>query len=251
MQDLVTILRDPMVRTILAIVAICVTLGLFLAGRRRKRLSYLLSDTRVLGVHEAVNPSRVQILFDGAPVTEVRLVIITVTNWGNEPIRVDDFERPLRFSWSEPSKILTADVMEVSPESLQPTIRAGVNEIVVDPLLLNPGDWLRIKTLIDQGSKLSVDARVVGVKRIAKAVASGKVTSDKTLRLVAAMGFVGTLTILLMLAGQGLGLWVANGRAEQRITQVFILGMLFLLADEVKAGVLDLVSYFKNKDGSK
>lgn len=79
---------------------------------------------------------------------------------------MDDFERPLRFSWSEPSKLLTAEVMEVSPESLQPTIRAGVNEIVVDPL--NPGDWLRIKTLIDQGSKLSVDARVVGVKRIAK-----------------------------------------------------------------------------------
>jgi hypothetical protein len=247
----VTILRDPMVRTILAIVAICVTVGLFLAGRRRKRLSYLLSDTRVLGVHEAVNPSRVQILFDGAPVTEVRLVIITVNNWGNEPIRVDDFERPLRFSWSEPAKILTAEVIEVSPESLQPTIKAGVNEIVVDPLLLNPGDWLRIKILINQLSKLSVDARVVGIKRISKVIAGGKVTSDKTLRLLAAMGFVGALIILLMLAGEGLGLWVANGRAEERITQVFVFGMLFLLAEELKTAVLDLVSYFKNRDGSK
>src|ERR1019366_1622938 len=94
LQDLVTILRDPMVRTILAIVAICVTVSLFLAGRRKKRLSYLLSDTLVLGVHEAVTPSRVQILFDGALVTEVHLVLITVNNWGNEAIRVDDFERP-------------------------------------------------------------------------------------------------------------------------------------------------------------
>src|ERR1035441_10217871 len=99
-----------MVRTILAIVAVCVTVGLFLAGRRRKRLSYLLSDTRVLGIHEGVNPSRVQILFDGEPVTEVRLVIITVNNLGNEPIRLDDFERPLRFSWSEPAKIRTSEV---------------------------------------------------------------------------------------------------------------------------------------------
>ena len=63
---------------------------------------------------------------------------ITVNNWGNEAIRVDDFERPLRFSWSEPATILTAEVIEVSPESLQPTIRVGVNEMVVDPLLLNP-----------------------------------------------------------------------------------------------------------------
>src|SRR5580700_6537718 len=219
-----------MARTILAIVALCVTVGLFLAGRRRKRLGYSVSDTRVLGVHEAVNPSRLQILFDGSPVTEVRLVIITVNNWGNEPIRVDDFERPLRFSWSSPAKILTAEVIEVSPESLQPTINAGANEIVVDPLLLNPGDWFRIKALINQVSKLSVDARVVGVKRITKVIATDKVTSVRTLRLLVGMAFGGVLTILLMLAGQALGLWVANGRAEMRITQVFVLVMLFLLA---------------------
>jgi hypothetical protein len=240
-----------MVRTILAIVAICMTAILFLAGRRRKRLSYLLSDTLVLGVHEAVNPSRVQILFDGAPVTEVRLVTITVNNWGNEPIGADDFERPLRFSWSQPAKILTAEVIEVSPESLQPTIKVGANEIVVDPLLLNPGDWLRIKTLINQVTKLSVDARIVGVKQITKIVGSGNVTSDKTLRLFAVMAFVGVLIILLMLAGEGLGLWVANGLTEQRILLVFLLGMLFLLVEELKSAVLNLVSYFRNKDGSK
>jgi hypothetical protein len=186
-----------MVRTILAIAAICITVSLFLAGRRRKRLSYSLSDTRVLGVHEAVNPSRVQILFDGAPVTEARLVMITVNNWGNEPIRVNDFERPLRFGWSAPSRILMAEVIDASPESLQPTIRAGVNEVLVDPLLLNPGDWFRIKSLINEASKLSVDARVVGVKRITKVVASDKVTSDKIARFFGVMGIVAFLTILL------------------------------------------------------
>jgi hypothetical protein len=247
LQGLVTILRDPMVRTILAIVAICVTVSLFLAGRRRKRLSYLLSDTRVLGIHEEVNPSRVQILFDGEPVTEVRLVIITVNNYGNEPIRVDDFERPLRFSWSAPAKILAAEVIEVNPETLQPTIQAGVSEIVVDPLLLNPGDWLRIRTLINQAGKLSVDARVVGVKRITKAVASAK-TPPKTYRLSAN---IGALTILLLLAGRGLGLWVANGELEVRITLVALTVMLVLLADEVKASVSDLVDYFKNKNDLK
>jgi hypothetical protein len=164
---------------------------------------------------------------------------------------VDDFERPLRFSWSQPAKILTAEVIEVSPESLQPTIKAGANEIVVDPLLLNPGDWLRIKTLINQVTKLSVDARIVGVKRVATVLASRNVTSDKTLRLIAGMGFVGVLIILLMLAGEGLGLWVANGLAEQRIFLVFALAMLFLLAEELKSAVLGLVSYFRNKGGSK
>ena len=246
MQDLVTILRDPMVRTILAIVAICLTVSLFLAGRRRKRLSYLLSDTRVLSVHGEVNPSRVQILFDGEPVTEVRLVIITVNNLGNEPIRLDDFERPLRFSWSEPAKILTAEVIEVNPETLKPTIKAGVSEIVVDPLLLNPGDWLRIRTLINQAGKLSVDARVVGVKRITKAVASVKGASGKSFRLGA---IIGALALSLLLAGRRLGFWAANGQAEQRIILFYLTVMLVLLYEDMKAAVLDLVSYFKNKNG--
>src|ERR1700675_427983 len=227
-QDLATILRDPMVRTILAAVAICITLTLFLVARRRKRLSYSLSDTRVLGVHEAVNPSRVQILFDGAPVTDVRLVTITINNSGNESIRVDDFERALRISWAEPARILTAEVVEVSPESLQPTTRTGVNDIVLNPLLLNPGDWLRIKTLINQVGKLSVDARVVGGKRITQTAASRKDTGGRTMLLIAA---VGVLSLIIMLAGEGSGVLVPNGQAEIRIFKVMVFIVFFLLVD--------------------
>lgn len=92
------------------------------------------------------------------------------------------------------------------------------------------------------------DAGVVGVKRITKGVASSKVSSDRTLRFVAVMGFTGVLTLLLMLAGQSLGLWVANGQAERRISGVFALVMLLVMADALKALILDLVSFFKNKD---
>ncbi len=185
----------------------------------------MFSDTRVLGVHEAVNPSRLQILFDGKAVTDVRLVMITVNNSGNEPIRADDFERALRFSWAEPARILTAEVVEVSPESLQPTIKAGVNEIVVDPLLLNRGDRLRIKTLINQGGKLSVDARVVGVKRIQRAVASGEVASARRVLFIALGGIAG---LFIILVGEGLGFWVANGRVELALTKLVVVGYGFL-----------------------
>src|ERR1019366_5768653 len=248
-HDLVTMLRDPMVRSILAVVAIFTTVLLFLIGRRRKSLSYLLSDTRVLGVHEAVNPSRVEILFDGAPVTDVRLVIITVNNSGNESIRIDDFERALRFSWGEPARILTAEVVEVSPENLRPTIKAGMSEIVLDPLLLNPGDWLRIKTLINRVGKLSVDARVAGVKRIRKTVASGKVPSARKLLFIAVGGIAGLIVILV---GERFGLLVASSRMETRLIQLVFLAMLFLIADELKTSDLALRDYYReNKDGSK
>jgi hypothetical protein len=244
-QSIVTILRDPMVRTILAVVAICITVALFLIARRRKNLSYMLSDTRVLGVHEAVNPSRVEILFDGAPVADVRLVMITVNNSGNEPIKVDDFERPLRFGWEEPARILTAEVVEVSPETLQPTVKAGVNDIALEPLLLNPGDWFRIKTLINQAGKLSVDARVVGVKRIGKTIAVGKVTFPRTLVWAAGLAIVG---LIAMLVGEASGLLVPNGQAELRLVKAGALVIIFLLLDEVKTNVLALRGYYREKE---
>jgi hypothetical protein len=250
MQDLATILRDPMVRTILATVAICVTVTLFLAGRRRKRLSYSLSDTRVLGIHEGVNPSRVQILFDGEPVKEVHLVTITINNLGNEPVRADDFERPMRFSWPEPARILTAEVMEVSPETLQPRIKAGPGEIALDPLLLNPGDWLRMRALINQAGKLFVDARVVGVRRINKVNTSEKARSA-TPRSFAIMGALGAGAVLLIEAGQKLGLWIADGQAEERITLTVLVVMLLIMSDWLKSAVSDLISNFKNKNGQK
>jgi hypothetical protein len=248
-QGLVAILRDPMVRTILATVAICVTLTLFLVARRRRRLSYLLSDTRVLGVHEAVNPSRVKILFDGSPVTDVHLVMITVNNSGNEPIKVEDFERPLRFSWAEPAGILAAEVEGVNPEALQPKIRTDTNGIVLEPLLLNPGDWLRIKILINQIGKVSVDARVVGVQRISKTVSSGKVTFPRTLALLAAVAIVG---LIVMLVGEASGVLAHNGRAEIRIFSVMVLIMGFLLVDELINSALALLNiYREEKDSSK
>jgi hypothetical protein len=251
LQDFTTILRDPMVRTILAIAGLCITVGLFLAGRRRKRLSYLVSNTRVLGVHEELNPSRVQILFDGAPVTEVDLAIININNWGNEPIRAEDFERPLRFRWNEPARILSAEVIEVTPPNLQPKIKASGNEIVLDPLLLNQGDQIRIKALINRGRELSVDARIVGVKRVTKRLVSDREASLRADRLFKVLGSVCVGAILLMLAGRIAGFWVADGRAEQRIAMTLAFVIVYLLLDELKRGLLELFSSFKKKDRSK
>jgi hypothetical protein len=62
---------------------------------------------------------------------------------------------------------------------------------------------------------------------------------------------IGALTILLLITGRGLGLWVANGELEVRITLVSITVMLVLLAGEVRAAVSDVVYYFKNKNDPK
>jgi hypothetical protein len=160
------ILRDPMARTILAAAAIGVTLALFLIARRRKRLSYELSVTRVLSVHEAVK-GKVQILFGGEPVRDVALILVDLFNSGNEPIKADDYERPVRFSLGH-GTILSAEVVRVKPKNLK-LVMTGFerSSVVLEPLLLNAGDSITIKLLVNEfGGEFSVDGRIAGVKEI-------------------------------------------------------------------------------------
>jgi hypothetical protein len=56
---LLGVMRDPMARTILAVLAISVTITLFLW--RRKSLTYSVIPTQIFSVHDAVK-GRVQIL---------------------------------------------------------------------------------------------------------------------------------------------------------------------------------------------
>jgi hypothetical protein len=140
-------------------------------------------------------------------------------------------------------------VAEVSPQSLQPKINTGVNEVVLAPLLLNPGDLFQIKLLINQVTKLSVDARVVGLKRIN--VGSPMTPPDKRLRRLFQMLGGALLTLLVALAGENWGLWVANGRVEKFMAVVLFLITLCFLYEMLKSSVLDLISLYKKKDGPR
>jgi hypothetical protein len=244
METLVPLLRDPMARTVLAVVAICVTVSLFLLGQRlrRKALTYTISETRVLSVHEEIK-GRVQILFDGAPARDVCLFMITINNSGSEPIRAEDFERPLGFQWEGPAQILTADLVSARPTSLRPVIKTGVSEIALEPLLLNGGDWLQIKALVNESGAgaCSVDGRIVGVKKLKQG------TADPSVR-VQTRFFGGILALpILALVGRMLGLWAPDGPAEKSIILLMVLCMLMFLLELLKLNLKGLRDYYRKK----
>jgi hypothetical protein len=242
MDSLVSVLRDPMARTILAIVAICLTASLFLLGQRlrRKALTYTISETRILSIHEEVK-GRVQILFDGAPVRDVRLFMITIKNSGSEPIRAEDFERPLGFRWEGQAQILTTDLVSARPTSLRPLIKTGASEITLAPLLLNGGDWLQIKALVNESGAHSVDGRIVGVKEVKQE------TVDPSAKLVRGLVTVPLFTLALVWAGQMIGLWAPDGPAEKGIVIIMIVCLLVLLIEIFKLQVTGILNYFSEK----
>jgi hypothetical protein len=166
------LLRDPMwqfIGVVLALAAICVSVVLYLLQRRRKALVYeFLSRTPLLSMKEEVE-GKLQILFDGEPVSDVHLVVVKIVNSGNVPITAHDYERPLALSVGAKAKILTAEVSETVPESLQAlaTIGPDRTDVVLTPVLLNGGDSATIKMLVSQFSGgIRVDGRIVGVKDI-------------------------------------------------------------------------------------
>jgi hypothetical protein len=86
------------------------------------------------------------------------------------------------------------EVLELNPKSLCPEIRVNSagrrNDFSLHPLLLNKGDCIKIKALVNQMGELIVDGRVAGVKEIKKKVT--EVTLDLRLLLFAALaGIVG------------------------------------------------------------
>jgi hypothetical protein len=163
-----TLLRDPIVRSILAVLALLTSILLFFVGQwwwRRKLLTYTVSDVRLLRVHRDVK-ERVQILFDGNPANDVALVIITINNSGHEAIRGSDFERALEFNFGVNSRMLTLEIVEKHPKTLRPELKSSLTGFVLEPLLLNKGDWIKVKVLVNEMAALEVDGRVAGVREI-------------------------------------------------------------------------------------
>ncbi len=165
-------IRDPLwqfVGAVLAVLAIIISIALFLFQRRTKTLAYeVISRTAVLSASEEI-AGKLQILFQGETVRKVHLLVLRLVNNGNVPITSADYEREVSFVFSDCEKILSAEISETTPSKLLAEIVIKEKSISIKPLLLNPGDSIAVKTLISgfEGS-IDVDGRVIGVNTIGK-----------------------------------------------------------------------------------
>jgi hypothetical protein len=134
-----------LIGTLLAVVAICVSILIYKAQRQIKKISYeILSKTQLLTVDEELE-GKLQVLYAGEPARDICLLIVKVFNSGNQPILAADYERPISFFTGPSSKILSAVITEVDPKNLSAEINLQNSSVVLRPLLLNAKDSLTIK----------------------------------------------------------------------------------------------------------
>jgi len=155
---------------ILALLAIIFSIVLYFLQRQNKEVSYqILSFTPLLSVEDEIK-GRVKILFDQQPVEEVYLIILRITNAGRIPITKADFDEPIRISFGKGAKILSWEIIETIPKILPATGSVQDGKIVLDPILLNRFDAIKLNALTT-GARLrevNVSARIHGVKEIQK-----------------------------------------------------------------------------------
>ena len=157
------------VGAIISLFAVFASYNIFKRQRRYKKISFeVISNSALVNVKDEVK-SKMQILFDNKPVNDVHLLIVRIINSGNEPIVKSDYETPIDLEFSDKTEVLETDVIHVSPESMKVDIDNDKGVVSIQPLLLNAGDFITIKTLLTNfEGTVKVSGRIAGVKDITR-----------------------------------------------------------------------------------
>ncbi|WNZ46551.1 hypothetical protein Q2T42_01705 [Leptolyngbya boryana CZ1] len=160
-------LRDSIwqfVGALLAIVAIVISVIIFFLQKSNKLLTYeILSETALLSVAKEVE-DKVQILFEGNVVQGVHLILLQISNTGNVPILPSDFLKDLTISFDGSAEILSAEITEKKPHSIDTNITINGTQLIISPSLWNSGDTITVKSLVSEFKEdVQVSGRIVGI----------------------------------------------------------------------------------------
>ena len=160
---------------IISVIAIGVSITLWLKGKSRKMLSYdILSSTSLVMRHDEIG-KKIKITFEDKEIKDnVYLVLLKIVNNGNVPIEEKDFTQNISIETTS-GTILIAEVKETYPSNLDVKIdNVGDGKTELSPVLLNSKEEMIIKLLIKstegtifKKEDLKVKARVVGISEVA------------------------------------------------------------------------------------
>jgi len=153
---------------IVSIIAVLVSLILFILSTKRKGFSYYIESASAVVSVEAKVADRVKVFLDGDLVENVHLIVMTIRNSGNQSIEQEDFENSVNFDFGWDAKVLSVSVVETEPPSFDPRFLPSLNTVELLPLLLNGGDNMTVNFLVSNWDPkdFGVHGRIKGVKDI-------------------------------------------------------------------------------------
>lgn len=150
------------VGVLVAVFAAIIAWATYRSQRSRRELEYLVLSTQRL-----VNPRVAQdldVFFDGRAVDDPSLTVLRLVSTGVKGIPATTFETPLTITLHGATSIVSASVSAVRPEGLPVKLTTDANQAHIEPLLLNPGDFIEIQALAaGQPDRVDVEARIADV----------------------------------------------------------------------------------------
>ncbi|TAA11979.1 hypothetical protein EA658_12535 [Pseudoxanthomonas winnipegensis] len=181
-------LRDPLwqfIGAVLALAGIVAAILIFIMQREVRELSAgFLVKKHLISVSDSVS-DRISIRLDGRDIENLKIYSYGFKNSGNVEIRPNDFEKSVSLTIGDGAEIVEFSVAKVNPPALDPIVSGDKSKILIDPLLLNPGDYFVVDVLATGASStLNVDCRVAGISSLQKINSGVRYTSDRTTNLI-------------------------------------------------------------------
>jgi hypothetical protein len=175
-RGVLKILRDSIwqfVGAVVGIVAVLVAYNIFFLQREVKSLQIVILASSSMVAVEPTVAQDIKILYRDQPAQNLSLIQVKVENNGNQPIRGEDYEQPIRLAFPSQSKIVEGTPLESNPPNIGLTVKTEGNIATLSPILLNEGDRIILRFIvIDMPSSVSekpfqiAGGRIVGVKDI-------------------------------------------------------------------------------------
>ena len=151
----------------ITIASVAVPVWLWQIDLSSKSLTLTVKSTAELQPKGIDSLDGIQLSVDGKTLDSPYVSVLELSNSGSRPIVTSDFEGPIRISTESPSKLVKVRPTSSTPLSLEPALSLAEGTVLLQPLLLNPGDTIRI-TAVATGAKpaFTARARAAGVTEL-------------------------------------------------------------------------------------
>lgn len=151
------------------VVGVIVSVIIYNRQQSKKALTYYVVAAAPLLKVSKVIKTNVVVLYRGEPVECADIAFIRFSNTGNQTINPEDYIDPVKITFPQGTRVLTASIHSVYPSQ----VTVGVdwsddsNEVVISNPLLNPGDRFTVQILADNPQATYwVTGRISGVREI-------------------------------------------------------------------------------------
>lgn len=149
------------------VAGVAVPVWLWRADLQSKSLQFKIKSLTQVTAPKSEDVSGLEVSMNGRRLTSPHLAVINLEHQGTRPILASEFESPLELKVSDGAELIQVQVVAKVPSELEPKVTMTGTSLVLQPLLLNPGDVVTLSVL-SSGTKPKFLARgrIAGVSTI-------------------------------------------------------------------------------------